>query len=78
VKELPLDFQKRPSLADTVMDRKDLKELLLFTHGRMISQGNLWDIKSKSLGAGVYRVFLELYKKEEQFERGIQNDRPSR
>jgi hypothetical protein len=41
------------------MDRKDLKELLLSTGGEIMSYGELYDIKSTSLGAGVYKVFLK-------------------
>jgi len=42
-----------------VMDRKNLKELLLSTSGWIIACGETYDIKSESLGAGVYRVFLK-------------------
>ena len=48
-----------PGLAHTTMDRKDLRELLLATGGQALSCGRLYDIKSKHLGAGVYRVTLE-------------------
>lgn len=48
-----------PKLASTTMDKKDLKELLLSTEGRVIACGVLYDIKAKHLGAGVYQVTLK-------------------
>ncbi len=36
--------------------RKELKELLLSTDGQAIIQGRLMQIKSKHLGAGVYKI----------------------
>lgn len=59
MKVLPRNFYTMPHYASTVMDSKNLKELLLSTSGRIIACGSLYDIKSKSLGAGVYKVFLE-------------------
>ena len=37
---------------------KDLKGLLLETGGQVMARGRLYDIASKLLGAGVYRVSL--------------------
>ena len=39
--------------------RKELKELLLESGGRMLSHGQFCDVKSRHLGAGVYKVWLE-------------------
>ena len=60
---LPKQFSTQPSVAETVVDRKTLKKILLHYGGRVIARGELWDIKNKSLGAGVYRVYLKRYKK---------------
>ncbi len=46
-----------PSIVYTVT-RTELKALLLDTDGWVLSWGYIWDIKSKSLGAGVYSVSL--------------------
>jgi len=34
------------------------KEVLLSTDGKIMACGYIWDIKSKHIGVGVYRVFL--------------------
>lgn len=59
MKTLPGNFYIYPNLADMTVETKDLKELLLATGGSVIARGMLWDIKSQSLGAGVYRVSLK-------------------
>jgi hypothetical protein len=56
---LPDTFYAWPHLASTTMRRKELADLLLATDGWIMSHGRLWDIESKSLGAGVYRVSLK-------------------
>ena len=58
MKTLPDMFYSMPATANTTMARKDLKELLLATEGRVMACGRLWEIKNKHLGAGVYRVKL--------------------
>ena len=63
MKTLPNVFYNMPTTAHTTMDRKDLKELLLETDGQVICCGRLYDIKAKSLGAGVYRVTLVKWEK---------------
>ena len=63
MKTLPGNFYSMPKAANTTMDRKDLKELLLSTDGWILSCGRMYNIKSKSLGAGVYRVTLKLKNK---------------
>ena len=59
MKSLPKHFYTMPKFANTTMDKKDLKELLLATDGCIISCGTLYNIESKHIGAGVYRVSLE-------------------
>jgi hypothetical protein len=56
---LPTSFYQIPHCASTTMTRKDLKETLLATDGWVLSCGEIFDIKSKHLGAGVYRISLE-------------------
>jgi hypothetical protein len=43
----------------TTLSTKDLRAVLLYNNGRLAACGELWDIKSKSLGAGGYRVWIE-------------------
>lgn len=50
------DMLSRAPSMNTTMTRCDLKSLLLESGGQIMSQGRLLDIKSKHLGAGVYRV----------------------
>jgi hypothetical protein len=61
MKSLPLNFYTMPNLAKMTMDTKDLKELLLSTGGQVLACGRLYEIKTKHLGAGVYRVWLSLW-----------------
>ena len=56
---LPDSFYTMPRVAHTTMKRKELSETLLATDGAILTCGRMRDVKSKSLGAGVYRVFLE-------------------
>lgn len=59
MKVLPMNFYTMPQVTNTTMDKKNLKELLLHSEGWIMACGHLWDIKSKHLGAGVYRVTLK-------------------
>lgn len=59
MKTLPMYFYQVPAVANTTMDKKDLKELLLNTDGWIMATGYRWEIKSKHIGAGVYRVHLK-------------------
>ena len=43
----------------TTMARKELKETLLATEGWIMVMGYICDIRSKHLGAGVYKVWAE-------------------
>ena len=53
------NFYNMPEIAQTTMTRKDLRELLLDSYGKILSCGRLWDIKSRHIGTGIYKVFLE-------------------
>ena len=57
--ELNGNFYSMPSVASETMSRKDLRELLLDTEGKILTCGRLRTIVSKHLGAGIYRVTLE-------------------
>jgi len=59
MKGLPNAFYVTPGLASITVTRKDLQELLLATDGWAIIRGRMMEIKSKHLGAGVYRVTVE-------------------
>ena len=41
---------------------KVLRKMLMDTGGRMFANGEYCDIRSKNLGAGVYRVYLTVAK----------------
>lgn len=56
---LSTNFYTMPRYANTTMTRKQLKETLLATDGWIIACGYLYDIQSKHIGAGVYKVFLK-------------------
>ena len=59
MKVLPMNFYTMPQYASMTMDRRDLKELLLSTNGWITACGEIYNIKTESLGAGVYKVFLK-------------------
>lgn len=59
MKTLPGNFYVHPTLANMTVGRKDLKELLMATGGSVMVRGKLWNIKTKHLAAGVYRVTIE-------------------
>jgi hypothetical protein len=46
----------------TTCDKKTLKELLTSTGGWVMAQGYGCDIRTKHLGVGVYKVWLERQK----------------
>lgn len=52
-------FARNPNIQPTVTSRL-LKAILLYTEGWMCAQGVSYDIKSKYLGAGVYKLKLEV------------------
>ena len=49
-----------PWLGSAVVAARDLREILLATEGRVMAEGRLFNIKSRPLGAGVYRIYLDL------------------
>ena len=52
------NFYRIPEHFSSTLTRKQLRETLLDTDGYVMACGRLWDIKSKHLGAGVYRISL--------------------
>lgn len=53
------NFALNPNF-QTTMTRQQLSKLLLDSGGNLFCRGYLRDIKSKHLGAGVYKVWTEL------------------
>ena len=47
-----------PSGNCTASSAKVVREMMLQTGGRMLACGDLWDLQSKALGGGVYRMTL--------------------
>lgn len=45
-----------------VKDRADLKQILLDNGSTVFRHGELWEIKKKNIGLGVYEVWLEIKK----------------
>ncbi len=56
---LPDSFYVSPNFARTTMTRKQLRETLLATDGRILTCGRLRPIASKHIGAGIYEVTLK-------------------
>jgi len=56
---LPTNFYTMPRHATATVTREQLREILLATGGDIIACGELYDIKNKHLGAGVYKIFLK-------------------
>ena len=48
-----------PGVRKITATREDVRETLLESDGTMLLRGHLWKIKSKSIGAGIYEVWLE-------------------
>lgn len=46
---------------NTTVTTKVLKALLLKYDGRLSSRGELYDVQSKRVGPGVYRIWLKLW-----------------
>lgn len=53
------DFYDAPEYARMTILSKQLKETLLHTEGAISVHGRMWNIVSKHLGVGVYKVSLE-------------------
>jgi hypothetical protein len=54
-----MNLYTMPRYANCTITRKQLRETLLDTNGSIIANGKLWDIKSKHIGAGIYKVWLK-------------------
>jgi len=52
-------FYVFPNAARTTLTRKQLRETLLDTDGKILSCGRLRTIQSKHIGAGIYEVLLK-------------------
>ncbi len=60
VNHLPMSFWQIPQHARVTLTRSELKETLLYhSDARILAQGHMWDIRSRSVGAGVYAVTLK-------------------
>lgn len=44
---------------NSTITKEQLKEILLSTGGWMMACGRMYDIESKHLGAGIYKIFLK-------------------
>lgn len=55
-----LNFLASMPGGNATCERAALREIMLQTGGSMLARGQLYDIKKESLGAGVYRLTLEL------------------
>lgn len=53
-----------PEVAHATVGRKDLRQILQETGGQLMARGTLWEIRSKYIGAGVYRVSTRPWKTE--------------
>jgi len=59
MKVLPNNFYTMPNHARTTMDSAALKELMLSTGGEIIAGEKIWNICSRHIGAGAYKVYLK-------------------
>ena len=49
-----------PGLAHGVLEKAELKELLLSTGGEVFLAGRFYDITTKHLGVGVYKISTKI------------------
>lgn len=71
-KEVPLkaaELIRMPGSTHITMRRKQLAAFLEATGGQIMANGSLWDVTSKHLGAGVYRVSTKLWDGSERARR---------
>jgi hypothetical protein len=55
-----LDFLAgMPQWAHRAVPQKMMREILLHTEGEMYLRGYTWDVKTKRLGAGIHKIWLE-------------------
>lgn len=47
-----------PLYGNTVVDRSTAREILSKTDAQIMANGTLWDVVTKHVGAGMYRVSL--------------------
>ncbi len=47
-----------PERGNATCERRELREIMLQTGGKMMACGRYYDIRAKHLGAGVYRLTL--------------------
>jgi hypothetical protein len=60
---LPQSFYTmNPDLCRTTLTSEQLRETLLATDGQIIAHGELFDLKTRHLGAGIYEVRLGRWK----------------
>lgn len=57
---LPDALYRNPAHSTTTMSRRELQETLRATDGKVLAAGQFWEIRSRSLGAGIYEVRLRL------------------
>ena len=57
---LPENFYTMPTQARAMLDSKELRDVLRQTGGSIIACGRLYNIVTKNMGAGMYKVTLEL------------------
>lgn len=54
-----LNFLASLPSGNTTVAKDDLRDILMETGGNMLARGRLYDIHSKHLGAGIYRLTLK-------------------
>lgn len=59
IEDLRQIFWTQPELARMTMTRRELRAALLKHEGWISACGQMWDIVSKHIGAGVYEVSLK-------------------
>jgi len=59
-KELYDALGSYPGIRKLTAKTKTVRELLLNTNGQTPLNGKLWNIESRNIGAGVYKVWLEI------------------
>ena len=55
-----LNFLASLPSGNATLPKKDMRDLLLETGGTVMARGYLYNINSKHIGAGVYRLSLSL------------------
>jgi len=60
-KELYDSLGYHPGIRKITAETKAVRELLLATDAQTLLNGKLWNIESKSIGAGVYKVWLAAF-----------------